>query len=141
MDVWAEFDVMEMAQGKARGQGDTAGVPPDFQACRPTDEGGQPCYFVRLPVAAHEAHARDGRTVAIEQRRQFPVRQRLPRVTLQPRAVAAGAAVGAAGNVEGQRRLVGDFAEDDVVADIFQHDSISLSASSVSVSAPADAAS
>lgn len=49
-------------------------------------------------------------------------RQRFTLIFLQPQTMATRTAVRAVGKIQGERRLIGYFTKNDIVADVFQHD-------------------
>ena len=98
-------------------------VPPRAQASAAAlpDRLQEPQNLLRVVVAPHQRHAGNAPLVTVGQGQEPFLRQHLADVALQRRAVAARASIGAAAEVHGQRHLVGELLEHDVVRSIFQH--------------------
>ncbi len=121
-DVGPELHVVEGAGREVRRQLGAARVPCGAEAaaeraCR----CGQARHLGRVAVAAHQAEAGDRIAVAFEQFREDGGRERLADLLLQLGAVASRAAVGAARDVYGERHLVRNLLEYDVVVGVLQH--------------------
>lgn len=100
-----------------------AGIPPYLDAAFIVllDLTRQGHYLVGMSVAAHQPDTRHTAGVGAQHILHALQREPLAAVALQVGAVAAGAAVGAPRNVDGQGYLVGKLLEHDVRVGVFQH--------------------
>ena len=126
-DVGPDLDVVEVLLAHRRGHAQPAAIPGHAQL-RPAlmDVAGQAVHLLRVCVAAHEGQAGDVGAILDDEIVQHTLREWLAHVVPKILAVAARASARAAGDIDGQRRLVGDFLEDDARIDIFQHGSFFL---------------
>ena len=122
LDPGAQLDVVEPGEIEPLGEAFASRVPRGAQRRTvPADRFGQPGDLVRCGIAAHETDAGHRTPVAVEQPLQCLRIEPLAPVALQVGAVAARAAVRAVGDVDRQRRFVGNLGEDDVEVVVADH--------------------
>lgn len=121
-DVGTQFDVVELLFVEVVGEVLTAAVPCHFvTGVVEVDVCGEGCHLVRRGIAAHEADAGDALALGGHHGVDGLGVEREAGVAPELRAVAAGAATGAAGDIDGQGGLVWDFLEDNVGIEVFKH--------------------
>lgn len=122
----AEFHVGGGVEGvESIGQFRSAAVPTGVQlGMRFAEEREEMEHTARIVVAAHQCGAGDGATILFNQREPAFFREFLAVVTPKIGAVASRTGAGAAREVHGEGHFVGEFLENDVVVDVFEHDGI-----------------
>ena len=81
-------------------------------------------HTARIVVASHQCGASDGATILFNQREPAFFGEFLAVVAPKIGAVASRTGAGAAREVHGEGHFVGEFLENDVVVDVFEHDGI-----------------
>ena len=81
-------------------------------------------HTARIVVAAHQCGAGDGATILFNQREPAFFREFLAVVTPKISTVASRTGTRAAREVHGEGHFVGEFLENDVVVDVFEHGGI-----------------
>lgn len=122
----AEFHVGGGVEGvESIGQFRATTVPAGVQmGMRFAKEREEMEYTARLVVAAHQCGAGDGATILFNQREPAFFREFLAVVAPKIGAVAPRTGTRAAREVHGEGHFVGEFLENDVVVDVFEHDEI-----------------
>ena len=122
----AEFHVGGGVEGvESIGQFRATTVPAGAQmGMRFAEEREEMEHTARIVVAAHQCGAGDGAPVLFNQREPAFFGEFLAVVAPKISTVAARTGTGAAREVHGEGHFVGEFLENDVVVDVFEHDGI-----------------
>lgn len=117
------FHVVEYLGSETGGQLGASGVPTGLQRGESATHGSeQPHDGIGIVVAAHEADAGHFAGIVGRECQQSLFGEFIARVFLEIGTVAAGTAVGAKREVDGQCDFIGKFLEYDIVVYVFEHD-------------------
>ena len=118
-EVRSHLDIMEVQRRDERREGRAPRVPSRLQpGVAVQDVAGKPVDRRRVGIAPHESYAGNRLLRIPDEGREGLFRQERAGISPQKPAVAARAAAGASGDVDGERHLVGEFLKDNVCIDI-----------------------
>lgn len=118
-EVRSHLNIMEVQRRDERREGRASRVPSRLQpGVAVQDVAGKPVDRRRVGIAPHESYAGNRLLRIPDEGREGLFRQERAGISPQKPAVAARAAAGASGDVDGERHLVGEFLKDNVCIDI-----------------------